>query len=346
MNSREPVVTAGGSGGTGSAQALEPGAGEGGAADDLETLRTCEPGKPPPALTGPFAEPQVVWDRIAALLSDEPLEPPTELPAATTYDWAAQVVAEVFDQAIVDDLPAPGTELFIPRFLHLPDGAPPLDNDWGRTLHSNMPTLELLLLTPLPDDERRVGIFTEPSWLAQFPQIATRGYIFGSALGVLAPPHPGDITQRENPAPGELTSRRQAEAADVAAATCAECHDLIDPLGFSLEHWDGFGNYQDRDGSKPVNSAGTYQLRGSNRRITFDDNVNLSQQIVYVCEANTGMAASYLSMALERSHVPAADRADAYDANVTRFQQAYVGNSRSYHALITAWAQSHIVLDP
>jgi hypothetical protein len=322
--------------------------GDGGAddAEMMEMLRTCEPGKPPPALTGPFAEPQVVWSRIARLLSDEPLDPPSPLPRVTTYQWAADVVSQVFDQATLGDLPAPGTELFIPRLLQLPAGAEPLSHDWGRTLHSNMPTLELLLLTELTSDERRIGIFTEPSWLARFPQIATRGYIFGTALGIELAPHPGDISEREMPVPGQLTSRRQEASAEVADSACAACHEQIDPLGFSLEHWDGLGNYQELDGGRPVNSSGTYELAGSNRELTFDDNVNLSQQLVYVCQANIGMAKTYLSLALERSHVPAADRDRVHAENLTRFQQAYVGNSRSYHALITAWAQSHIVLDP
>lgn len=338
---RAAVVSGGGSAGAASDQDQNQAG-----AEAMEALRTCEPGKPPPALTGPFAEPKVVWSRISQLLWATEREPPAPLPRQTTYSWAADIVASVFDDAAINGLPAPGTELFVPRFLHLPERAAPLSHDWGRTLLSNMPTLELLLLTPLSSDPRRVGIFTEPSWLLQFPQIATRGYIFGNALGLAVPPHRGDISQRENPDPGGQTSRRQAHAAQVSDPTCAACHDHFDPLGYSLEHWGGTGSYQDRDGGRPVDSGGTYELPGSGRELTFDDNVNLSQQLVYVCQANLGMAASYLRMALAHSHVPANERSDAYDANVERFQQAYIGNSRSYHALITGWAQSHIVLDP
>lgn len=343
MNQSEPVTT-GGSAMTDPDQGAQAGSDPG--SDASDPMSTCEPGQMPAALTGPFAEPAVVWSRIAGLLSDQPLDPPSALPAKTTYDWAGDIVKQAFDQATGNDEPAPGTELFLKSFLFLPDGAEPLSGDWGRYLHSNMPTLEILLLTQLPTDNKRVGIFTEQSWLKQFPQIATRGYVFGNALGVVVPPHPGNITERDIPAPGPNTTRRQAEVSSVSADACDTCHSLIDPLGFSLEHFDAFGNYQQSDAGRPVNSAGTYQVPGSNKELTFDDNLNLSQQLVYVCAANLGMAARYLNMALARSHVPQAERSAAYDANLVRFQEAYVGSGRSYRALITAWAQSHMVLDP
>lgn len=342
MDRQEPVVSGGGS----SAAVNDNAAGQAGSAE-VDSTATCEPGKPPPALTGPFAAPDVVWGRIAKVISDAPLEPPSPLPEETTYEWAGDVVAQAFTHAIDDDQPAPGADLFVPRFLRLPQDAAPLSLDWPRQLLSNMPVLEVLLLTELPSDMRRVGIFTESVWLKQFPQIATRGYVFASsALGVEVSPEPGDITTRDNPNPGPLTSRRQAELQVSSTAACAPCHGLVDPLGFSLEHFDGLGNYQETDGSKPVNSSGTYTVPGTSRAIVFDDNVNLSQQLVYVCEANLGMAYSYLGMALERSHVPSEELAATRDANLKRFEQAFIGNGRSYRALVMAWAQSPIVLDP
>lgn len=342
MDRLEPFVSTGGSA---SAGPNEQAAGQAG--NEGDSLDTCEPGQPPPALTGPFATPDVVWKRVAQILSDAELEPPSPLPDVTTYEWAGELVTEAFAHAVDNDEPAPGAELFVPRFLRLPESAPKLSTDWPRQLLSNMPVLEVLLLTELPDDPRRVGIFTEPVWLKQFPPIPTRGYVFASsALGFEVPPEPGDITMRENPNPGPLVSRRQAELANSSNSVCAACHSFVDQLGFSLEHFDGLGNYQETDGSKPVNSSGTYRVPRTTRDIVFDDNVNLSQQLVYVCEANLGMASSYLTMALERSHVPSADRDATHEANLKRFEQAFVGSGRSYRALVTAWAQSPIVLSP
>ncbi|HEX2659203.1 MAG TPA: DUF1592 domain-containing protein [Polyangia bacterium] len=48
------------------------------------------------------------------------------------------------------------------------------------------------------------------------------------------------------PAPGDApTAVRDVLAAHRAAAACAPCHNVIDPVGLSLEHFDGIGRYRD-----------------------------------------------------------------------------------------------------
>jgi hypothetical protein len=39
--------------------------------------------------------------------------------------------------------------------------------------------------------------------------------------------------------------------------TCASCHQIMDPIGFSLENFDLIGRWRDVDGSTPVDSSGT-----------------------------------------------------------------------------------------
>jgi hypothetical protein len=53
-----------------------------------------------------------------------------------------------------------------------------------------------------------------------------------------------------------LTNRERIEMTH-EVAECAACHKLIDPVGWSLEHFDAVGGWQDKDGAKPVNAAGT-----------------------------------------------------------------------------------------
>ena len=40
--------------------------------------------------------------------------------------------------------------------------------------------------------------------------------------------------------------------------TCQTCHRIINPLGFSLEHYDSVGRFRDQDNRKPVNSSSEY----------------------------------------------------------------------------------------
>jgi hypothetical protein len=41
-------------------------------------------------------------------------------------------------------------------------------------------------------------------------------------------------------------------------AACQGCHSVINPLGFSLEHYDAVGRYRTTDNKKPVNAASEY----------------------------------------------------------------------------------------
>ena len=40
------------------------------------------------------------------------------------------------------------------------------------------------------------------------------------------------------------------------------CHRIINPLGFTLEHFDAVGRYRDTDRDEPIDDAGAYKLAG------------------------------------------------------------------------------------
>ncbi len=42
-----------------------------------------------------------------------------------------------------------------------------------------------------------------------------------------------------------------------ANTTCASCHQIMDPIGFSLENFDLLGRWRDKDGAAPVDPSGT-----------------------------------------------------------------------------------------
>jgi len=44
---------------------------------------------------------------------------------------------------------------------------------------------------------------------------------------------------------------------------CMACHATINPLGFSLEHFDGIGRWRQADQGKPLDTAGTLKLDGT-----------------------------------------------------------------------------------
>lgn len=69
-----------------------------------------------------------------------------------------------------------------------------------------------------------------------------------------APPPPG-----VNPVPPVVdpnSSVREQLAAHRADPACAACHNLIDPIGLGLEHYDAIGAYRLVDGGKAVDASG------------------------------------------------------------------------------------------
>lgn len=114
-------------------------------------------------------------------------------------------------------------------------------------------------------DRRRGGVLTMGAVLAMTSSsdrtsVVKRGkWILERILGTPPPPPPedaGDLppTDRKAAAPKTLRERLAAHRRD---PQCASCHQKIDPLGFSLESFDGVGRWRDLEAGKPVDATGT-----------------------------------------------------------------------------------------
>ena len=77
------------------------------------------------------------------------------------------------------------------------------------------------------------------------------------------PPPPGVVTTLDE-GDGSPETMRDKLARHRENPVCAGCHDLMDPLGLSLEHFDALGVWRDTDGGLPLDVTG--QLDG----IPFD----------------------------------------------------------------------------
>jgi hypothetical protein len=156
-------------------------------------------GEPPP-LTGPFAEPAVVWNRISRLTWGEPMGPmPFTFPATTTYDWAGNMVTLALLDVKNTAGGSRGLDSILRQWLALAPEAP-LQGSWGNDLLDNVPALHVLLLTPFFEPER-LGIFTEPSWLAEHGSISTRGAALHGALLFPVPTPPAGVQPMLMPQP-------------------------------------------------------------------------------------------------------------------------------------------------
>ncbi|HLH27735.1 MAG TPA: DUF1592 domain-containing protein, partial [Acidimicrobiales bacterium] len=83
-------------------------------------------------------------------------------------------------------------------------------------------------------------------------------WVLEQILGAPPPPPPPDVTalKEDKAAVGALTVRQRLEQ-HRAQASCAVCHNRMDPIGFGLENYDGVGAWRETDAGAPVDASGT-----------------------------------------------------------------------------------------
>ena len=111
----------------------------------------------------------------------------------------------------------------------------------------------------------RGGILTMPGILAMssFPNrtsAVNRGvWVLEQVLGEHVPPPPPDVPalDRQNPHKVANMTLRQRTEMHRANPVCANCHKVLDPIGFGLENFDAIGRWRDRDDSGgPIDATG------------------------------------------------------------------------------------------
>lgn len=111
---------------------------------------------------------------------------------------------------------------------------------------------------------RRGGLLTQASILTvtsnptRTSPVKRGKWILEQILGTPPPPPPPDVPELDSGSKTALTgSVRQRMEAHRANPNCASCHSRMDPLGFSLEHYDAVGAWRDKDGTFAIDSSGT-----------------------------------------------------------------------------------------
>ncbi len=160
----------------------------------------------------------------------------------------------------LDDVLSPGRSdfrrLFLADDLYL-NGR--LAKFYGADLPADAPFTKVKL-----NPEARAGVLTHPYLMAAFAYTGSTSPIHRGvflARGVLGrslrPPPEAFVPLAENLHPN--LSTRERVALQTRPQACQACHGMINPLGFTLEHFDAVGRYRDEDNGKPVDASGAYQ---------------------------------------------------------------------------------------
>jgi mono/diheme cytochrome c family protein len=83
-------------------------------------------------------------------------------------------------------------------------------------------------------------------------------WVLEQLLGTPPPPPPPNVPSLKDDASTKTLTMRQRMEQHRANPSCAVCHRMMDPLGFSLENFDGLGRWRDSTGpgTGPIDSSG------------------------------------------------------------------------------------------
>lgn len=131
------------------------------------------------------------------------------------------------------------------------------------------------------DPGRRAGVLSHPYLMAGFAYTAAsspihRGvFIARSVLGRSLRPPPEAVSPLPVELHAHLTTRERVTLQTKPEA-CQSCHAMINPLGFTLEHFDAVGRFRVEDAGKPIDASGTYRTR-SGKLVHFNGVRDLAQ---------------------------------------------------------------------
>jgi len=138
-------------------------------------------------------------------------------------------------------------------------------------------------------DAERSGILTHPAILARYargsyPSPVQRGVFILTELLCDEPrPPPDDIGMTEPPTEDEsgdpITNRDGYEELTQSDASCALCHDAINPIGFAFESYDTVGSHRTTDNGQPVDTSGVSVGFTLGEELAFDDAHELTQEL-------------------------------------------------------------------
>ena len=136
---------------------------------------------------------------------------------------------------------------------------------------------------------RHASILTVTSYATRTSPVIRGKFVLDNLLGVPPPPPLPDVPAlKDNTVDGNLTVRKRL-AEHRSNAVCASCHNLMDPVGLSMEKFDAIGRRRNDEGRIPIDASG-----GLPDGSTFEDVAGLEKALLSRPEIFVGTFAEKL----------------------------------------------------
>ena len=125
-----------------------------------------------------------------------------------------------------------------------------------------------------PAGGERAGVLSHPYLMTSFAYTSTtspihRGvFVARSVLGRGLRPPPEAFAPLAPDLHPDLSTRDRT-ALQTSPAACQSCHDTINPLGFSMEHFDAVGRFREEEKGRAIDASGSY-LAPDGSTVAFD----------------------------------------------------------------------------
>jgi Protein of unknown function (DUF1592)/Protein of unknown function (DUF1588)/Protein of unknown function (DUF1587)/Protein of unknown function (DUF1595)/Protein of unknown function (DUF1585) len=182
------------------------------------------------------------------------------------------------------------------------------------------------------DPTRAAGMLTQGSFLAMHAEAqqtspTLRGRFVRAQLFCTPPPPPPPTVIVSPPVVDPSKSTRERFAEHTTVAFCAQCHDLMDPVGFAFENYDAAGRWRDTDADEPVDATGT--LTGTDVDAPLDGVPSLATRLAASAEVATCTATQWFRYAFGRSEQTGADQ-----CAIAALASALTGDHGDFKAMV------------
>lgn len=102
------------------------------------------------------------------------------------------------------------------------------------------------------------SILSVTSYATRTSPVIRGHWILGNLLGAPPPPPPPNVPALEDTSVDANLPMRERLSAHRENKACASCHDILDPVGFSLENYDAIGRWRNTEKGHPVDASGGF----------------------------------------------------------------------------------------